>query len=50
MVPPAHGHIIEEPEEDYRGAENKTELEDEDSFGKRMKQQTEESGRRGVWQ
>lgn len=24
MALPAHGHIIEEPEEDYHGAENKT--------------------------
>ena len=26
MALPAHGHIIEEPEEDYRGGEKKTGL------------------------
>lgn len=48
MAPPAHGHIIEDPEEDYHGKEIKKKrgLEEKDSFGKRMKQQPEKLGRR----
>lgn len=33
MALPGHGHIIEEPEEDYRGKEIKTGLEEKDSIG-----------------
>lgn len=44
MALSAHGHIIEEPKEDNRSDEIKRDLEEKDSFGKRMKQQPEKSG------
>lgn len=41
MALPAHGHIIEEPEEDYRGERNKKikkqGWKEKDSFGKNKK-------------